>query len=148
MKPSDIHLLKSKYPISASTLARNPVAGGVAHGSPPKVETPNASVILQRTTDEAKLNKTETAYLAFIRCLGFSWIGVQNVTLKLGNDTRYTVDFFIVDAKGHVQGREVKGFMREDAHVKIKVAARMFPWIEFQIVRKTKNGWDHQTVKP
>lgn len=114
---------------------------------PTKLES-ELIVNIKQSTDESKLNKTEAAYLAFIKCLGFAWIGVQNVTLKLADDTRYTCDFFVVDSKGHVQGREVKGFFRDDAKVKIKVAARLFPWIEFQIVRKTKTGWEHQTIKP
>jgi hypothetical protein len=100
------------------------------------------------STDEAKLNKTEQAYLNYIRCLGFTWIGVQNVTLKLAHDTRYTVDFVTVDKNGVTDMREVKGFFRDDAKVKIKVAARMFPWLRFLVVRKTKNGWEHEEVKP
>src|SRR5690349_11599094 len=109
---------------------------------------PKTIATVQLSTDEAKLNKTERSYLAFIRCLNFLFIGVQNVTLKLAHDCRYTPDFIVVDMQGHVQAREVKGFMRDDALVKLRVAARLFPWIEFQIVRKTKNGWDHLTVKP
>lgn len=114
----------------------------------PKTDFVTGGLAVAINSDEAKLNKTERAYLAFIRCIGFAWIGVQNVTLKLGNDCRYTPDFFVINQQGHAQAREVKGFMRDDALVKLKVAARLFPWIEFQVVRKTKNGWEHQTVKP
>lgn len=100
------------------------------------------------STDEGKLNKTERQYLVFLRHLGFTWIGIQNVTLKLAHDCRYTPDFVVVDSAGYIQAREVKGFMRDDALVKLKVAARMFPFIEFIVVRKTKGGWNHTTVKP
>lgn len=104
---------------------------------------------IQPTTDEAKLNKTERAYLEWLRSTGlFQWIGVQNVTLKLGDDTRYTCDFFAMTYDGEMTGREVKGFFRDDAKVKIKVAARMFPWIKFSVVKKDGSGWDHKEVKP
>lgn len=126
-------------------------SGGV---SEPQSESPNAPSPVSApkntvSTDEEKLNKTEKAYLALLRALDCSWIGIQNVTLKLGHDCRYTPDFFVIDIDRRVIAYEVKGFFRDDAKVKIKVAARMFPWIEFQVVRKTKaGGWEHQTVKP
>lgn len=110
---------------------------------------PEAVVEIAGSTDEARLNKTEKAYLIYLRGLeGLIWIGVQNVTLKLGDDCRYTPDFVTVDANRCLAMREVKGFFREDAKVKIKVAARMFPWLPFYLVRKTKNGWEHERIKP
>lgn len=146
MNANDLSKIKAKLPLSASTISRN--SGAPELAAPAEVEFVKQGLSLAISADEAKLNKTERAYLAFIRCLGFAWIGVQNVTLKLADDTRYTCDFFVIDKNGHAQGREVKGFFRDDAKVKIKVAARLFPWIEFQVVRKSKNGWEHQTVKP
>lgn len=144
--------MKLPKTVSDATRRRNPeLFGAVRPVRSAEISTKLESELVvnfKQSTDESKLNKTEAAYLAFIKCLGFAWIGVQNVTLKLADDTRYTCDFFVVDSKGHVQGREVKGFFRDDAKVKIKVAARMFPWIEFQIVTKTKTGWEHQIVKP
>lgn len=38
---------------------------------------------------------------------------------------------------------------RDDAAVKLKVAARTFPWIAFHLVTKRKGGgWDIQAVLP
>jgi len=100
------------------------------------------------TTDEDKLNKTEKAYLSYLRALKPLWIGVQNITLKLADDTRYTCDFFFIDEAGALHGRETKGFWRDDAKVKIKVAARTFPWIRFAVAEKDGIGWKHTEVKP
>lgn len=100
------------------------------------------------STDERKLNKTERAYLDYLRALNPQWLGIQNITLKLGYDTRYTPDFFGIDTLGVIHAREVKGFWRDDAKVKIKVAARLFPWIKFTVAMKTKTGWSHTEVKP
>lgn len=118
------------------------------HPAPPPSSDVPACLEVRPSSDEMHLNKTEREYLMFIRHLGFSWVGVQNITLKLGHDCRFTADFVTIDKNGHIQAREVKGFMRDDALVKLKVAARMFPFLEFIVVRKTKGGWDHTTVKP
>lgn len=107
-----------------------------------------AAITVQPSADEVKLNKTEKAYLAYLRGLNPIWLGIQNVTLKLGDDCRYTPDFFAIDNLGVLHAREVKGFWRDDAKVKIKVAARMFPFIRFTVAVKTKAGWEHTQIKP
>lgn len=100
------------------------------------------------STDIAKLNKTERAYYDYVRSNpNTDWIGVQNMTFKLADDTRFTPDFNVLCGQW-MQCVDVKGFQREDALIKIKVAARMFPWATFVIVKKTKDGWEHTSVKP
>jgi len=99
------------------------------------------------STDEDKLNKLERAYLAYLRSQGFTWIGIQNVTLKLAHDCRLTVDFVVFDARGGIF-IDVKGFQREDALIKMKIAARLFPFWTFQIVKRENGVWAHETVKP
>lgn len=101
-----------------------------------------------QSTDEKKLNKTEAAYLALLRGMGHHWLGIQCVTLKLADDCRFTPDFAFVDAGGRFHFIDVKGFQREDALLKIKFAARHFPWASYYIVSKTKAGWDTREVKP
>jgi len=100
-------------------------------------------------TDEQRLNKTEKAYLAVLRSLGVKNLGIQNITLKIADDCRFTPDFNYLAESGVMIFVDVKGFQREDAFIKIKVAARMFPQFGFQIVKKDKNiGWDVQAIKP
>src|SRR5258708_1512548 len=97
--------------------------------SKPDVKTGNSfpdqgtKLTLKATTDEAKLNKLERDYLAHLRLQGKTWIGVQNITLKLGDDCRYTPDFWTLSVD-ELTAWEVKGFFRDDAKVKLKVAAR------------------------
>lgn len=109
---------------------------------------PEPPMTIQSSTDESKLNKTEKAYLGCLRHRGYPWVGVQCITLKLGDDCRYTPDFWVLDASGNLGAREVKGFFRDDAKVKIKVAARLYPWIKFVVVTKDKAGWNESDVKP
>lgn len=119
--------------------------------SPVSAVTQTAVTLLteiQKTTDEQKLNKTEAAYLAYLRCLNTKWIGIQNITLKLADDTRLTPDFSFIQNSGRFVFVDVKGFQREDALIKMKVAARQFPMFDFLIVKKAGSGWETTKVKP
>lgn len=107
------------------------------------------------------LNKTEAAFYEHLKA---QWPGAkvlpQSFTLKIGNGVRYTPDFAVItDAtNGHptpvceFRFYEVKGFMRDDAAVKLKVAASLFPLFGFHLVtkrpKKLGGGWDVQFVLP
>lgn len=105
---------------------------------PPKVSTPHLTRLkIVQTTDEDKLNKTEKAWLEVLRSRPeVTHIGIQDHTLKLGHDTRYTPDFMTLDTENQVIFWEVKGFMRDDARVKIYTAARKFPFYRFILVTR------------
>lgn len=64
----------------------------------------------------------------------------EKVTLKLADDTRYTPDFMIQENDGSIRFEETKGFWREDAKVKTKVAASLFPF-PIRSLSKTSTGW-------
>jgi hypothetical protein len=89
------------------------------------------------------------------------WIEFEPIRLKLAEKANYTPDFIvrkrrevqvgyvhpdsIFEETSQLTAYEVKGFWREAARVRIKVAARLFPWIRFIAVRKQKKkdggGW-------
>lgn len=72
------------------------------------------------------------------------------VTLKLAADTRYTPDFLVVYPDGRTVVEEVKGRWEEDARVKIKVAAVLFPWEFVGLTKRTKadgGGWNREAFK-
>lgn len=87
-----------------------------------------------------KMNKTEARYAGQLELLKRSGQIVdyrfEKLNFKLANRTYYKPDFFIV-FKDHFEIHEVKGFLRDDANVKFKVAAEMFPWFKWKMV-----GWD------
>ncbi len=107
---------------------------------------------IKPSTDESKLNKTEKAYLAHLRAkYGPDAVSIQAITLKLGDDCRFTPDLgYIRPEDDRWVLVDVKGFQREDSLVKLKTAARLFRReFEFQIVKKNKNfGWDVEVVNP
>lgn len=100
--------------------------------------------------DVADLNRTEAAWLAkMLADTDNAWVGVQNITLKLAADCRYTPDFFAIKRDGTLWAYEVKGFWRDDARVKVKVAARSFPWVRFVAVsKKGKHDWTTEDFAP
>jgi hypothetical protein len=71
----------------------------------------------------------------------------EAVRLKLADLTYYTPDFLVVDQEGNVEFHEVKGFWQDDARVKIKVAAEMYPEFWFSAIqrkgtKKTGYTWE------
>lgn len=65
----------------------------------------------------------------------------EALTLKLGYDCRYTPDFLVLMADGEVQLHEVKGpHRREDAMVKIRVCATMYPFKLFMNGEEVTGG--------
>lgn len=104
-------------------------------------------VTMTDSKDVSKLNRTERAFYDYLQAFKPQWLGVQGVTLKIGDDCRYTPDFVCLHAEQtKLIAYEVKGFMRDDALVKLKVAARQYRWIEFVVVKKIKNSWELKTV--
>ena len=96
------------------------------------------------------MNKTETKfsiYLDQLKAMGeirewrfepFKFILSHSVKGKR-RATTYTPDFLTVGKEFTLY--EVKGFMRDDAAVKIKVAAEMFPWFDWVLVYLQKGEW-------
>lgn len=62
----------------------------------------------------------------------------QPITLLLGEDCRYTPDFLITNLDGSLALHETKGYMQEDARVKLHTAATLFP--EFTFVKITEHA--------
>lgn len=92
-----------------------------------------------RRKKPGEMNKTEAEYaeiLATRQHLGeILWYTYEGLTFKLADDTRWTPDFCMMMADGTMEVHEVKGFWRDGAKMKIKVAARLFPF-RFLAVRK------------
>lgn len=90
------------------------------------------------------MNKMEAAYgqeLEMQRRVGIiDWYAFEPMKFKLADKTYYTPDFIVMLADGTLEAREVKGFWEDDARVKIKVAAAMFP-LKFSAITKERGAW-------
>lgn len=97
------------------------------------------------------MNKTEQSYAAHLDLLKYGgdilWWKFEPMKLNLAHRTTYSPDFMVLRKDGQVVFDEVKGFMRDDAAVKIKVAASLFPF-QFRIVRKKGSFWTYTNVGP
>lgn len=121
--------------------------------------------------DTKGMNKLEAEFHEFLlREFGDVNLGAvvtaQAFTLLLANGLRYTPDFVVMnpccyrvagdrtkDQRAYrMLAFETKGFMRDDAGAKIKMAARVYPWMTFTLVskrsKKNGGGWDMQEILP
>lgn len=77
------------------------------------------------------MNGTETAYSEVLRtrqiCGEIAWYMFEGIKLRLADNTFLTPDFFVMLADGTFEAHEVKGHWEDDARVKIKVAAALYP---------------------
>jgi hypothetical protein len=93
-----------------------------------------------------EMNKTEAAYckhLEHLKAEGLiAWFRFEGMKFRLADKTFYTPDFAVMRADGALQMHEVKGFWQDDARVKIKIAAEMYP-MDFIAIKKGKGGkWE------
>jgi hypothetical protein len=91
-----------------------------------------------------KMNKSEEAYSRTLEKEksdgAILWWKFEGVKLRLADNTFLTPDFAVMRWDGVMELRDVKGFMMDDANVKMKVAASLYPFV-FKIVRKAKGGF-------
>ena len=99
-----------------------------------------------------KANKLEREYADIleigVRSGIVKWWGYEALRLRIGPNTFYVPDFIRIDNNGQVWCDEVKGFWRDDARVKIKVASSVHPWIRFRAVSKKKGEWVFEEFTP
>lgn len=93
------------------------------------------------------MNKTEAAYAAHLESIKgavVAWYRFEGVKLRLADNTFYTPDFAVMLVGGAMEMHEVKGFWTDDARVKIKIAAEMYPF-RFKALKarakKDGGGW-------
>jgi hypothetical protein len=95
------------------------------------------------------MNKTEAAYAGHLDQQRFAgkilWFKFEALKLRLADNTFYTCDFAVLAADSAMEMHECKGFWTDDARVKIKVAASIYPF-KFMAVKprpqKVGGGWE------
>jgi len=94
-----------------------------------------------------EMNRLEQAYSEHLearRVAGeiYAW-DFECIKLRLAPKTFFTPDFLVQLPDDSLEIHETKGFARDDAMVKIKVAARLFPF-RFVMVKKKnkKTPWE------
>lgn len=66
------------------------------------------------------------------------WYDFEALKFRLADGAWYTPDFVSEDMHGSMVAWETKGFWREAARIRIKVAADKYPWIRFIAVTRDR----------
>jgi hypothetical protein len=74
------------------------------------------------------------------------WWSYEAIKFRLAKATYYTPDFVVMMPDGELQCHEVKGFWRDDARVKIKVVAEVFPITFVAVTGSGKRGWKTKLI--
>jgi hypothetical protein len=79
------------------------------------------------------MNKTERAYSIILNLRQIKgevlWFKFEGIKLRLADNTFLTPDFFVMTSNNELECHECKGgLVMEDAWVKLKVAAELFPF--------------------
>lgn len=138
---------------TASTRAKNPALfGGVPASCLPALASASLPGKRIQQKHGPKLNKTEGAFLDHLRFyFEPKYIYAQAITLQLANGVRYTPDFVVMglNAQNGISkpvAYEVKGLHAwDDSIVKLKVAARSYPYFKFVLVWREGRAAPWQT---
>lgn len=138
----------ARPPRKASSKPVAAVAPAVTPEKPAKTSTQRMQALGRLPA--GVMNKTEEAYAAHLEQLKYEgkvlWFKFEGIKLRLADKTFYTVDFFVMPASRELEAHEVKGFWTDDARVKIKVAADMYPIFKFTAIKKESKakggGWN------
>jgi hypothetical protein len=94
---------------------------------------------------ETRMNKLEGQYALWLRRRRdrgeIESFEFEAIKLRLAPTTFYTPDFLVQLPNGELECHEVKGFWRDDARVKIKVAAAMHPFRFVAVTLDRNAGW-------
>ncbi len=95
-----------------------------------------------------RLESRFAAELAAWKATGqIEWWGYEVLKLRLAKGAWYKPDFLVQFKQGFVL-YETKGFMREAANVRIKVAAETYRFFKFIVVRLVKGQWHYTEIEP
>jgi len=96
---------------------------------------------------EDALNKTEKRFLAILRGRHAN-VRIQAITLLLADACRYTADFSVTTPTRFTLYEVKGGFVREDAWIKLKTAARLYPEFTFVMAQYKGGTWTEKEIKP
>lgn len=93
---------------------------------------------------ETKLEASYRAHLEVMKAAGriLDYRARGPVNLRLADKTFFRPDFLVVAADGTLELHETKGYMEDDAAVKLKVAAETYPMFRIVLVkaRRVRDG--------
>jgi hypothetical protein len=108
-------------------------------------------VKMTREEDRREMNKLEARYWEYLQVKLsqqlIQWCGYECLNFRLADKTYYKPDFVVITNDGDIEVHETKGYWRDDARAKIKVASEQFPWITFRGLQWNKGAWKIEVFK-
>lgn len=158
--PQPVQTTNQKTQTKPNPLSRQSSEGAAADNPNPNLN-PNSMLPHRRNFTPARachkageMNRYESDYSALLETRKqngeITAYFFERYKLKLGNNCYYTPDFMVVRADGVLEFHEVKGYWEEDARVKIKAAADMYPHIFVAVTRpsrkadRERNPWNYE----
>ena len=122
-----------------------------SHGYPARMERMAVKQYALGRLKVGQMNNTEMAYANRLELLHradeIAWYRFEGMKLRLADNTFYTPDFAVMLTNGQMECHEVKGFWQDDARVKIKVAASIYPFRFIAVTARSKKqggGWSRE----
>jgi hypothetical protein len=116
--------------------------------TPFKLPANDAGAFARGRLPTNKMNKTEAAYAGFLEMRKVDrdvlWWRYEPMNFNIASGAKYTPDFGVLTRDCQFELHEVKGFWREAARVRIKVAAELFPFKFIAITRAKTGGWERE----
>lgn len=115
----------------------------------PQLDKPKNDARVLGRLKQGVMNKTERNYAGYLESRKITgeilWYAFDSMKFRLADKTFYSPDFIVLKSTGELEAHEVKGHWEDDARVKIKVAASMFP-VPFIAVKwnEKNNAWDYE----
>ena len=98
-----------------------------------------------------QMNETEKLYASDLELQqaagAILWWRFQGLKLRLADNTFYTPDFNVIARDAVMECHEIKSFWQDDARVKIKVAADLYPFRFRAFTKRSKKsggGWEEE----
>lgn len=100
---------------------------------------------------KVKMNKTEAEWAWILevqkRAGEIVDYKYEPFNVRLAGKTFYRVDFLVV-CPGHFEFHEIKGgYIHDDALVKFKTAAELYPWFRWKMIQKVSKREGFKVIK-
>lgn len=100
--------------------------------------------------DSDGMNRLERRYASYLDGLKLGGVirdyHFESVRFRLANKTWLLPDFFVAMPDGSIEVHECKGYWRDDARVKLKVAAEKYPYLRWVAVKMFAGRWEFEVM--
>ena len=113
----------------------------------PRVQLALSKVGAMRSRRQAgRMNDTERRYADHLELLRRSGeildYRFEAVGIRLAPRTFFYPDFLVVLMPGRLRFDEIKGHIRDDALDRFKIAAELYPWFDWRMLKWQSGQWE------